>query len=238
MILAAGRGKRLRPITDSIPKPLVEVAGKPLIEYHLEKLAQAGVQDVIINHAWLGDKIENSLGNGSRWGIKIHYSAEPEGGLETAGGIIKALPLIGDEPFLVINGDIFCDMNFNSLIQQARSMSQAQKSALQSTKPYQGKLGHVVLVPSPEHNQSGDFGLKETGMVEEKGGLTFSGLSVLSPILFNHLEVGFIPLAPILRDAMRKNLVSGQLEEGLWSDVGTLERLQQTEAKLKVNREH
>lgn len=238
MILAAGRGKRLRPITDTIPKPLVEVAGKPLIEYHLEKLAQAGVQDVVINHAWLGHKIESALGNGSRWGLNIHYSAEPEGGLETAGGIINALPLLGSHPFLVINGDIYCDMSFNSLITQAELMSKLKRNpvpdSIKNSQIASCNLGHVVLVPSPKHNQSGDFGLQESGLVEAEGEHTFSGLSVLSPELFTNLEVGFVPLAPILREAMSHGEITGQLERGFWSDVGTLERLQQTEEQIKA----
>lgn len=219
MILAAGRGNRLRPLTDSIPKPLVPLCGKPLIEYHIEKLAAAGVQEIVINHAWLGEQIEQALGDGERWGIQIHYSPEPEGGLETAGGIINALPLLGNEPFLVINGDVFCEFDFAELIDQACSLSQDM-------------LAHLVLVPSPAFNAQGDFGLNPTGLVESQGQYTFAGLSVIHPDLFKNMAVDFIKLAPILRDAMDANRVTGQLYPGLWSDIGTLERLQEMEQTL------
>lgn len=234
MILAAGRGNRLRPLTDSIPKPLVPLCGKPLIEYHIEKLVAAGVEEIVINHAWLGEQIEQTLGNGERWGVTIHYSPEPEGGLETAGGIINALPLLGDAPFLVINGDVYCEFDFAELIEQAGSLDES-------------RLAHLVLVPSPEFNAKGDFGLAQngahdsvqnaaqknsTGRVLAEGEYTFAGLSVLHPGLFKNMDVGFIKLAPILRDAMNANLVSGQLYEGLWSDIGTLERLEAMENTL------
>lgn len=231
MILAAGRGKRLRPLTDSLPKPLVGVLGKPLIEYHLEKLAKAGVKEVVINHAWLGEKIESTLGNGERWGIKIHYSAEPEGGLETAGGIINALPMLGSQPFLVVNGDVFTEMDFLPLVKKAEDLAEQQSRDNENTF---SQLGHVVLVPSPEHNPQGDFGINDNGMVEPQGHYTFAGVSVLSANLFAGLEVGFIALAPILREAMQNSQISGQIEYGLWSDVGTLERLQQTEQWLQA----
>lgn len=216
MILAAGRGKRLRPLTDSLPKPLIKVCGKPLIEYHLEKLAQAGVSEVVINHAWLGDKIEAALGDGTRWGMTIHYSAEPEGGLETAGGIIKALPLLGDAPFLVINGDVYSDLSFERLIQRAQQMPKECQAFL-------------MLVPNPAHNPSGDFGLLATQQIVEASAHTFSGMSVLHPKLFQGREVEFIALAPILKQAIQAEQVMGELFEGYWSDVGTLERLNATE---------
>lgn len=220
MILAAGRGKRLRPITDSIPKPLVQLCGKPLIEYHIEKLANAGVQKIVINHAWLGDKLEQALGDGLRWNIQIIYSPEPEGGLETAGGIINALPLLGENPFLVINGDVYCEMDYTGLVKQAKEMQLEQNA---------NRLGHLVLVPSPEHNAKGDFGLDDKQYVTPQGQYTFAGLSILHPNLFMNQEVDFIPLAPILRDAMLLQKVSGQVEMALWSDIGTIERLQATE---------
>ena len=219
MILAAGRGNRFRPLTDSVPKPLIEVCGKPLIEYHIEKLAQAGVNEIVINHAWLGHKIEAALGSGERWGVKIHYSAEPPGGLETAGGIIQALPLLGEVPFLVINGDVYSDFAFDYLIEQAITMrSQTEVEAF------------LMLVPSPGHNTQGDFGLLESQRVTESGCYTFSGMSVLHPKLFSGMEVGFIKLAPLLRQAMQKQQVIGDLFDGFWSDVGTFERLKETEA--------
>ncbi len=219
MILAAGRGNRLRPLTDTVPKPLIEVCGKPLIEYHIEKLAQAGVTEIVINHAWLGDKIETTLGDGRRWGIQIHYSVEPEGGLETAGGIIKALPLLGEVPFLVINGDVYSDLPFDSLIKQAQQMQNPSENS-----------AFLMLVPSPEHNTQGDFGLLENQQVSESGSYTFSGMSVLHPKLFQGMDVGFIKLAPILRQAMQKQQVMGGEYKGYWSDVGTLERLKATES--------
>lgn len=221
MILAAGRGKRLRPITDDIPKPLVAVNGKPLIEYHLEKLSAAGVTEVVINHAWLGEKLEKTLGDGSRWQLNIHYSAEPEGGLETAGGIINALPLLGDQPFVVVNGDVYSDYDYGQLIKQAQAMRASDL------------LGHLVVVPSPEHNPNGDFGLTADNMLQAQGSYTFAGLSVLSPKLFAGMSVDFIALAPILREAMQQGLISGCLSENYWSDVGTIERLQATEAELQ-----
>lgn len=218
MILAAGRGNRFRPLTDTVPKPLIEVCGKPLIEYHIEKLARAGVNEIVINHAWLGDKIEAALGNGERWGVNIHYSAEPAGGLETAGGIIQALPLLGDAPFLVINGDVYSDFAFEPLIEQAVAMRSETKIA-----------AFLMLVPSPGHNAQGDFGLLESQQVTESGRYTFSGMSVLHPKLFSGMEVGFIKLAPLLREAMQKQQVIGGLFDGFWSDVGTFERLKETE---------
>ncbi len=223
MILAAGRGNRLRPITDTTPKPLVPLCGKPLIEYHIEKLAATGINEIVINHAWLGHKIEQALGDGSHWGVKLSYSPEPEGGLETAGGIINALELLGDKPFLVINGDVFCEMPFDGLIKKAQQLSDGKETTC---------LGHLMLVPSPEHNAKGDFGLDSEGLVQQQGEYTFAGLSVLHPKLFAGMEVDFIRLAPILRQAMQQGLISGELQEGLWSDIGTIERLQQTEAKV------
>ena len=218
MILAAGRGKRLRPLTDFVPKPLVPLCGKPLIEYHLEKLAKAGVKEVVINHAWLGHKIEKALGNGARWNLRIHYSAEPEGGLETAGGIIKALPLLGAQPFILINGDVFTDLAFEPLCAQAKAM-QAPLAC----------QAYLTLVPNPEHNQKGDFGLTDNQNVTEHGQYTFAGVSVLHPKLFAGMPIDFIALAPILRNAMTQQQVSGSVFHGFWSDIGTLERLQQTE---------
>lgn len=220
MILAAGRGSRLRPLTDTIPKPLVPLCGKPLIEYHIEKLAQAGVTEVVINHAWLGHKIEQVLGNGARWGVTIHYSVEPEGGLETAGGIINALPLLGDAPFILINGDVYSDLPFEPLVAQAEKM---RADVIQA---------YLMLVPSPEHNAKGDFGLTDSAQVTEQGEHTFAGISVLNPLLFAQMAVGFIPLAPILRSAMQRQQAYGALYSGFWSDIGTLERLQQTEQQI------
>ena len=176
MILAAGRGERMRPLTDTTPKPLLQVGGKMLIEYHLEKLKQANITDVVINHAWLGEKVEQALGDGSRYGLNIQYSAEGEA-LETAGGIIKALPLLGNGAFIVINGDIFCDYDAPSLL-----------------APISG-LAHLLLVDNPEHNPEGDFELTELGEVQQTGEnkLTFSGIGIYHPDLFKKMEKGKLP---------------------------------------------
>lgn len=219
MILAAGRGNRLRPLTDCTPKPLLPLAGKPLIVYHLEKLAKAGVQEVVINTAWLPEQFPQTLGDGQQFGLNITYSSEPEGGLETAGGIIQALPALGGAPFLVINGDVFTDMEFAPLIEKAQSLPA-------------GKLAHLCLVPTPEFKPNGDFGL-ENSNVQVQGEWTFAGVSVLHPKLFKGMISGFRPLAPILRQAMAHHQVSGELYTGYWSDIGTLERLQAAEEYLR-----
>jgi len=214
MILAAGRGERLRPLTDHTPKPLVSLAGKPLIEYHLEKLAKMGIKEVVINYAWLGEQFVERLADGERFGLKIAYSPEPEGGLETAGGIINALPLLGGEPFMVVNADVYTEYDFSQLPP--------------SLAP--GLLAHLLLVPTPSFKAQGDFGLTELGQVRSQGEFTFSGISLLSPQLFNGVKPGKVPLAPVLRQAMMQGRVSGKVYEGLWSDIGTLDRLEQTEA--------
>lgn len=218
MILAAGRGERMRPLTDSTPKPLLKVGGKMLIEYHLEKLKAAGVNDVVINHAWLGEKIEQALADGSSYGLNITYSAEGEA-LETAGGIIRALPLLGSDPFIVINGDIFCELDFSTL-----------------TKPIQG-LAHLVLVDNPEHNPDGDFVLSESGEVSQQGGskLTFSGMGIYHPDLFKNKVNGKQALAPVLREAMDAHAVTGSYYPGMWHDIGTPERLTELDLYLKNN---
>jgi len=208
MILCAGRGARMRPLTDTTPKPLLSVADKPLVQYHIEKLAQAGVSEIVINHAWLGEQIERTLGDGSRWGVNIRYSAEGKA-LETAGGIIKALPLLGEQPFIVVNGDVWIDYPFECLL------------ALVPEK------AHLVLVKNPEHNRLGDFALLENGLVTEQSDekFTFSGVSVLNPMLFSELDNGIMPLAPLLRQTIGERQVSGELYQGEWVDVGTPERL-------------
>ena len=217
MILAAGKGERLRPLTLHTPKPLVRAAGAPLIEYHLRALAAAGFGELVINHAWLGQQIEDHLGDGSRFGVSIRYSPEGEP-LETGGGIFKALPLLGDEPFLVVNGDIFTDYAFAQL-----------------RKPLAG-LAHLVLVDNPAHHPQGDF-LLAGGQVSDGQGagerLTYSGLAVLSPQLFVGCEPGAFKLAPLLRQAMARGLVSGERHAGRWIDVGTHERLADVERVLQ-----
>lgn len=220
MILAAGRGERMRPLTDSLPKPLLKVGGKMLIEYHLQKLKAAQVTDVIINHAWLGEKIEHALADGSRYGLNISYSAEAEA-LETAGGIVNALPLLRGvndetEPFIVINGDIFCDYDITNL-----------PSSLSG-------LAHLVLVNNPDHHPEGDFALTDSAVVEQTGKTkyTFSGIGVYHPDLFKAYKNGKLALAPVLRTAMEKKQVTGELYQGIWHDIGTPERLNELDLYL------
>ena len=220
MILAAGRGERLRPLTDETPKPLIKVAGKSLIEYHLENLARAGFKEIIINTAWLAERIHQQLGDGSDYGVSIQYSDEGEA-LETAGGIINALPLLGDEPFVVINGDIWCDFDFSTWnISTLPKLNENIQS-------------HLVLVNNPEHNQKGDFALQDF-LIKNDGDTmyTFSGIGLYNKTFFAEQESGPTPLAPIIRKKCQDNLVSGQLHTGRWTDVGTLERLQELEGQL------
>ncbi|WP_460046671.1 N-acetylmuramate alpha-1-phosphate uridylyltransferase MurU [Pseudomonas sp. S2_H01] len=217
MILAAGKGERLRPLTLHTPKPLVRAGGVPLIEYHLRALKRAGFTDVVINHAWLGQQIEDYLGDGQRLGLNIAYSPEGEP-LETGGGIFRALPLLGDEPFLVVNGDIWTDCDFAPL-----------------RAPIKG-LAHLVLVDNPLHHPTGDFALVG-GEVRDEASLsrlTYSGIAVLHPQLFAGCSAGAFKLAPLLRDAMGKGQVTGEHFTGRWVDVGTHERLAEVEQILAV----
>ena len=215
MILAAGRGERLRPLTDHTPKPLLQAGGKPLIVWQLEKLAAAGFREVVINHAHLGGQIEQALGDGSRWGLRIRYSAEGQA-LETGGGICKALPLLGKGPFLVINGDVFTDLEYAGLVLA------------------EGDLAHLVLVDNPPHHPQGDFVLQQ-GRVQAQGEprLTFSGIGVYDARLFADCRPEPFPLAPLLRRAMAKGLVSGAHHGGYWLDVGTVERYQELKNRLE-----
>ncbi len=215
MILAAGRGERMRPLTDSTPKPLLEVGGKALIEYHIEGLAAAGIRELVINHAWLGEQIERRLGDGSRWGVSIHYSPEPAGGLETAGGIKQALPLLGEQPFIVVNGDVWCDYPFERLLQ--RRVDRA----------------HLVLVDNPAHNPAGDFVLRQGRVAAQGAGhrYTFAGISVLHPRLLAGFDEAVLALKPPLLRAMAQQQVSGEYYGGGWVDVGTPQRLQQLNAR-------
>lgn len=214
MLLAAGRGERMRPLTDTTPKPLLPVAEKPLIVHHLQALAAAGFHHIVINHAWLGELIEQALGDGSRWNLGIRYSAESEA-LETGGGIFKALPLLSD-PFIVINGDVFAEVDFSSLSME------------------ENDLAHLLMVENPSHNPGGDFQLAD-GRVSEAGDhkLTYSGIGLYRKALFDDCRSGKFPLAPLLRKAMQQYRVGGQLLEGEWIDVGTPQRLQQLEQLLR-----
>jgi N-acetyl-alpha-D-muramate 1-phosphate uridylyltransferase len=218
MILAAGRGVRMRPLTDTTPKSLLAVGGKPLIAWQLEKLARAGFAEVVINHAHLGHLIEVALGDGSRFGLSIRYSAESEA-LETAGGIALALPLLGTEPFLVINADIYSDYDYSRL----------------PGLRLEDRLAHLVLVDNPPQHPRGDFAL-EAGRVREAGRrmLTFSGIGVYAPRLFSGIPPSAkVPLAPLLRKAMGADRVSGEHYRGRWHDVGTAERLQALDLELR-----
>ncbi|MDD1612979.1 MAG: nucleotidyltransferase family protein [Methylococcaceae bacterium] len=210
MILAAGRGERMRPLTNHTPKPLLKVAGKALIEHTIAQLTDAGFSDIVINHAHLGAQIEAALGDGERYGTRIRYSPEGEQALETAGGIINALPLLGDQPFLVVNGDIATDFPFATL------------------HDVPVDLAYLILVDNPEHHAQGDFGLDAEGRVIENGSasFTFSGIGIYHPALFGGTPPGVSKLGPLLRRAIVRQRVTGQKYDGFWMDIGTPERLQ------------
>jgi len=221
MILAAGRGERMRPLTDNCPKPLLMVGGKPLIVWHIERLRDAGIRELVINHAHLGQQLEAALGDGSAFGVSIAWSPETSA-LETAGGIRKALPLLGDSAFIVINGDVYCDIDFTSMHATAARLGPSTD------------LAHLVLVANPEHNADGDFAL-ESGRVRTQGEprLTFSGIGAYHPRLFDGLASGVAAkLAPLLRSAMEADRISGRVHTGQWIDVGTPQRLQALDTLL------
>lgn len=235
MILAAGRGERMRPLTDTTPKPLLQVGGKPLIVWHIERLVKAGIADIIINHAWLGHLIEAALQDGRRWGARISYSAEPQA-LETAGGIAHALDFFQDEAFLVLNGDIWCDWDPIEAFQQGAILTQ------------QKKLAWLLLVANPEHHASGDFLLSRHHEVMDgqasqasttsnatgaSATFTFSGIGVYRPALFQHIaKSGAARLAPLLRQAMQTHQVTGRHYSGAWIDIGTPARLDALDHQL------
>ena len=215
MILAAGRGERLRPLTDTTPKPLLKVGGKLLIEYHLDNLAAAGFREVIINLSHLGDQIRDTLGDGFDRGLKIRYSPEPPGALGTGGGIRQALPMLGDTPFAIINGDVFTCYPLARL------------------RAIKCDHAHLVLVPNPVHHPNGDFSL-QGGYVNEDGQAfhTFSGISVYHPRFFTTAPTGSFSVVPMLQTAMKKKQVTGELYNGTWHDIGTLERLESLRNQL------
>ena len=220
MILAAGRGERMRPLTDVMPKPLLPVAGKALIEYSLENLAKAGFTDIVINVAYLGQQIKDFCGDGKRWQLAIQYSDEGDTALETAGGIAKALPLLGNEAFLVVNADIIFDYPLAHL--QHKTVD----------------LAHLVLIENPPHHPQGDFALDSQGRVSEQGAekLTFSGIGVYHPALFASVSTEQpLKLRPILNQAMQQGKVSGECFDGLWLDIGTPQRLQQVSDNLSLS---
>lgn len=212
----------MRPLTDERPKPLLTVGGRPLIEYHLEALARAGIGDVVINLAWLGDRIREHVGDGTAFGLSVRYSDEGEQALETAGGIVNALPLLGGQPFLVVNGDIFTDFDFGTL----------------ALPP--GRMAHLVLVDNPPWHPGGDFTLAADGSVGEAGtgNLTYAGVGLFAPELFADCAVSVAPLAPLLRHASAAGRVSGEHHRGAWHDVGTPERLRELDRRLRGRRPH
>lgn len=221
MILAAGLGNRMRPLTLYKPKPLLEVGGKPLIVWHIEKLKSIGVSEIIINSAWLADKLIGALGDGSQFGVNIRWTREDEG-LETAGGIINALPLLGEEPFILVNGDVWTQFDFAQLLEL----------------DLQEDLAHLVLVPNPLQHPQGDFTLldgRAYTFEQEKEGenLTYSGIAVIHPRLFEGLEWGKRPLAPLLKDAMHHHRISAAKMAETWVDVGTPERLMQLDQQIR-----
>ena len=218
MILAAGRGERMRPLTDHTPKPLLIAGGKPLIVWHLERLAAAGFRDIVINHAHLGAQIEAALGDGSPWGLNIAYSPEPPGALETAGGIATALPLLGDKAFLVVNGDVYCDWDFT----RAQELTAA--------------TAHLVMVANPAHHAGGDFSLDGERVIYANGEqtLTYAGVGVFSPSFFAKVKAGTVmKLRPLLDAAIAAGTLSGERFAGRWVDVGTPQRLAELDAELR-----
>jgi len=216
MILAAGRGERMRPLTDHTPKPLLEAGGRALIEYQLEALAAAGVTELVINLSWLGEQLRARLGKGAPWGLLIHYLDEGPVALETGGGLLNALPLLGPEPFWVVNGDVYSDYPF------------APRQLLP------GQLGHLVLVPNPAHHPHGDFAL-EQGLLQATGEprWTYSGIALLRPELFAGQAAGRFPLAPLLYAAAARGELGAEVYAGHWSDVGTPARLAELSRQLR-----
>jgi N-acetyl-alpha-D-muramate 1-phosphate uridylyltransferase len=217
LLLAAGRGERMRPLTLTTPKPLLLAGGRPLIDYHLAALRQAGITDIIVNLAWLGDRLRAALGDGRDHGVQIRYSDEGPEPLETGGAIVHALPLLGTEPFWLVNGDVFCDYDF------------ARAPMLAS-----GDLAHLVLVANPPQHPAGDFTLADGRIGNDPVGRhTFAGISVVDPALVAGLAPGRFPLAPLLRRAADANRVAGELHGGRWTDVGTPERLDELDRQLR-----
>lgn len=221
MILAAGRGERMRPLTDHTPKPLLQAGGKPLIVWHIERLVRAGITDLVINHAHLGIQIEQALGDGSQFGARIRYSNEGTA-LETAGGIAFALHLLGEQPFAVVNGDVYCDYDFSHLPQQSARLANSNDFA------------HLVLVDNPEHNLKGDFGLHAQRVTDTAPKFTFSGIGIYQPALFANIARGTkAPLAPLLREQIAQGKISGEHHRGQWMDIGTPQRLAELDQLLR-----
>ena len=221
-ILAAGRGERMRPLTDHTPKPLLLAGGKALIVWHLERLAAAGFKEIVINHAHLGEQIEAALGDDSAWGLSIQYSPEPPGALETAGGIANALPLLGDEPFLLVNGDVYCDVDFGHFLGLTAALAPPQ--------------AHIVMVANPAHHSSGDFSLDGDRVVYAHGDqtYTYAGVAAFSPSFFANVKRGEImKLRPLLDAAIAAGTLTGERHSGRWVDVGTPQRLAELDTELR-----
>jgi MurNAc alpha-1-phosphate uridylyltransferase len=215
MILAAGRGERMRPLTDELPKPLLAAAGKSLIQYHIENLAAAGIRDLVINLAWQGAKLKAAIGDGSRFGVRIHYSDEGDAALETGGGICNALPLLGDAPFIVVSGDIWSDFPF---------------TRLQLGK---GDVAHFVVVPNPDFHARGDFGLDDGRMTDSGSKYTYANIGMFRPEFFAGRKPEKFALAPLMFDWIRQGRVSGELYAGLWHNVGTPAQLAALDQRLR-----
>jgi MurNAc alpha-1-phosphate uridylyltransferase len=221
LVLAAGRGERMRPLTDKLPKPLLPVAGRPLIAYHLEALKRAGIRDVVVNLAWLGQRLRTALGDGSRYGVRISYSDEGAEALETGGGIVNALPQLLPGPFLVVNGDTWTDFDFGHLTLDPDVDGSA--------------LARLVLVPNPAHHPEGDFGLDGDVVVERADDrATFSGIGIYRAELFQGAGPGKFPLAPLLKRAIATGKVRGELYRGEWWDVGSPDRLHALDIRLRA----
>lgn len=224
MILAAGRGERMRPLTDHTPKPLLPIAGKPLIEYHIETLARAGVGEIVINLAWLGSRIVAALGDGSRFGVRIHYSDEGDGALETGGGVFKALPLLagasGAEPFVVVSGDIWTEYPLAESVNKLAPRD----------------VAHFVLVPNPDFHARGDFGLSGTRLVDAGERYTYANIGVFRPEFFAGCQPGRFALGPLMFDWIRKDRVSGELYRGVWHNVGTPDQLRRLDQQASAQR--
>lgn len=214
MILAAGRGERMRPLTDDIPKPLLAVGGKPLIQYHIERLVAAGVSDIVINFAWQGAKLRSAIGDGAKLGVRIQYSDEGDYALETGGGICKALPLLGDDPFIVVSGDVWTDFPFSSL------------------RLAPNDVAHFVVVPNPDFHAKGDFGLDGARMTDSGSKYTYANIGVFTPQFFAGREPVRFALAPLMFDWIRKGRVSGELYEGAWHNIGTPLQLEALDRQL------
>jgi MurNAc alpha-1-phosphate uridylyltransferase len=220
MVLAAGRGERLRPLTDTLPKPLVEIAGKPLIVYHLLALARAGIREVVINLSWLGEKIRAALGDGGRYGVRIAYSEEGPAPLETGGGIHRALALLGSGPFLVVNSDVWTDMDFSRVLTLA-----------------DGADGRLMLAPNPPHHPRGDFGLEgDLVVASEADRFTYTGIGVFRPELFDGCAPGKFPLLPLLQRAITARRLRGEVYRGEWLDIGSPDRLAWLDARERASR--